>query len=302
MKYLKTYNESNKTWDGTSPSDGSYYVLPEFYRVDLSILTDILYELSDNHNDINIVIHKDFSNFVKIESSLHDNNQIKDEINSLIKRALKYYYQETGVSLSATIHDNNFKFFYSNKYMPGDAHYQLNIEDDLKVDRVLYVYFSQKNDKPNVFSNQSLNFKIEESRLTNMFSEEDINDIKDIFQDIIDEFNLNKDDENYYERSVRSCVDKNTYKINFYSNEVPIKIIKKYHEYYINQITIKINFEPKGNIDLYEKMIDDFMNRLYNMGFVVSEKSHRFSTDKQKNNIINHDNDSIVKYIDIWKK
>ena len=280
MKYLKTYNESNKTWDGTSPSDGSYYVLPEFYRVDLSILTDILYELSDNHNDINIVINNEFSNFVKIESSLHDNNQIKDEINSLIKRALKYYSQETGISLEATMHNNNFKFFYSNKYMPVGANIQINIEDDSKVDRVLYVYFSQKNDKPNVYSN-SHNFKIDESRLANIFTEDEINDIKDIFQDIIDEFNLNK--------SV-SCVDKNTYRIAFYANEVPIIIndlvanngINKYNAF-INQIIIKIHL-PKS-IPLYHKMIDDFLNRLHNMGFVVSERSH-----------------ITLNFIDIWKK
>lgn len=160
MKYLKTYNESVEA------------------KIDLSILTDILYELSDNHTEVNV---KGFSNFVKIESSLHDNNQIKDEINSLIKRSLKYYHQETGLSLEASIHKKNLEYFYSPIYY-DDNGISREVKKTSKPDKILYIYFSIKSDKPNVFSNQSLNFKIDESKLTNILSEEDINDIKDIFK------------------------------------------------------------------------------------------------------------------------
>lgn len=44
-----------------------------------------------------------------------------------------------------------------------------------------------------------------------------------------------------------------------------------------------------GINDLYHKMIDDFLDRLHNMGFVVSERSNR-----QGRRVLN--------FIDIYKK
>lgn len=146
MKYLESYqSHTNEIKEFYSLVDKDKYI------VDLAILKDILIEISDSHN-IDIEINRDFTNYVKINSSNHDNTEFKELIESTIKRALQYYYEEKGIELFANMNKLNVDYFYSSEYRDYENNKVGKIKKDSIVNKTLYVYFDPINSKNKGFN------------------------------------------------------------------------------------------------------------------------------------------------------
>ncbi len=98
MKYLKLFNES----------------LDE--SIDVSILLDVLNDLKDEYNTIDFSCSgkNSVTNYIQIKRG----NEVisESEISNAIKRALDYYYRETGVTIYVeVIKLHYFAFFAKNR-------------------------------------------------------------------------------------------------------------------------------------------------------------------------------------------
>lgn len=127
MKFIKEYYSYDPTHKGS-------------YNVNLSLLKDVLNDISDNYN-FEVIINPDFNNFVKINSSNYDNTIYKTAIESTIKQSLQYYYTETQIKLFANINRLNSDYFYSDSYR-DDAGKIFTVDKNSIISKTLYVYFN----------------------------------------------------------------------------------------------------------------------------------------------------------------
>lgn len=103
--------------------------------------------------------------------------------------------------------------------------------------------------------------------LIHTFSQEDLDDIIDIFQDIVDEYSLYKIGD----------LPINSYKILF-SNSDSLRLNPEFKEYYYSEINIGINCKELFNNTIYTNSdINNFIKRCNSMGYKATIAS-RFST------------------------
>mgnify|MGYP003402423128 CR=1 FL=1 len=101
MKHLRTFNESEK-----------------FLEIDLSILKDIYCDLADKHN-IYIKYDNTYNriDIIKYEKLDHTEMEIlHKDINNIIDRSIKYYYEETNIKIFAYILNYDYVNFFNINY------------------------------------------------------------------------------------------------------------------------------------------------------------------------------------------
>ena len=103
--------------------------------------------------------------------------------------------------------------------------------------------------------------------LIHTFNQEDLDDISDVFQDIVDEYSLYKIE----------TLTTNSYKILF-SNSDSLRLNPKFKEHYYSEIDIGINCKELFNSTIYTNSnINNFIKRCNNIGYKATIAS-RFST------------------------
>lgn len=101
MKHLRTFNESEN-----------------YLEIDLSILKDIYCDLADKHNidikydnDINRIY---ISKYEKLDHT--EMEMLHKDINNIIDRSIKYYYEETNKKIFACILNYDYANFFNINY------------------------------------------------------------------------------------------------------------------------------------------------------------------------------------------
>lgn len=261
MRYLKSYQNLNESKENQ-------------IVFDKNIIKEVFTDLSDKYN---IEIEYDdldymFSLLCVIKNSVgitvDNNSPLLSPIEKTINRALEYYYEETGIELSAFITNSNYDSFFKDDYGYLTIYFDEKVKPQNSVNYEFFikknhVYHLQNEVNESVFKNffdLTSAFTPDASIYKVVFTEEEVDDIKDMFQDIVDEFSLHKKGTG----DLESVYD--LYNMDMY---------QYIYQIYKDEVRIYIYYEKNNNI---VGELDNFKKRLQASNYITSFTGNDFQT------------------------